>query len=565
MDINIDGLSDEQLKHHLKQHGLENIAIQDTTRDLYRNQLKKRIRQSGSGGSSKDRSSSRVGIPTKKRRIEQSPKIPYKVNNRRGQNPSPRYQSSYRGTHPLHSPVAANNPRLTPDKPRPMPKLAAESKLSIDNDFSFNMNQSELWRGKDYHDDDSYHEEDVDYSQQVSLSPLSDHDDVITERESDMELGTSPVLRRKPIRRQGSGQWIDKAVNLIGKGVSYVSSLVSRESTSTDEHSPRRTGGNRYRYHDSVDIGNEVEIGRDTNEDNRILLQPSAPSRGSVQPSAPSRGSLQPTAPPLPVAIEHGTIRYDWELLPSDVQICVCPDGTKWCLGKGGFGEVFKGIKDGIDEVAIKVIKIQNHTTSIEQFKREIDLISKLRHRNILQFYGACIKPQCLYMVTELMQSDLFTALRTNRRYQWSGAYGKEVCIGIVTGIHYLHSRRPPIVHRDIKSPNILLMDGLAKIADVGIARAKMDSDMTAQRGFTIAWAAPEVIYRRRATEKIDVWSYGIILWEVVTGRPPNPGRLVMPTTAPYELTALYNNCTEEDPLQRPITGDILVSLKNMS
>ena len=315
---------------------------------------------------------------------------------------------------------------------------------------------------------------------------------------------------------------------------SFVSSLITPPILETTPPNRRHRSQERrpIRSHDSVDMG------------------------GGELPSP------EPSAPPLPP--DDTVTHYDWELLPSDVQICQHANGTNWHLGKGGFGEVFKGIKDGIDEVAIKVIKLENHTSSIQLFKHEIDLISKLRHRNILQFYGACIKPQCLYMVTELMQCDLFTALRTDARYKWAGPYGKEVCVGIATGLHYLHSRRPPIVHRDIKSPNVLLMDGLAKIADVGIARAKWDSDMTAQRGFTVAWAAPEVVYRRRATEKIDIWSFGVVLWEVVTGRPPHPGRLIMPLGTPEELRIMFGHCTNEDPAHRPVTSDLLVSLKHL-
>ena len=255
---------------------------------------------------------------------------------------------------------------------------------------------------------------------------------------------------------------------------------------------------------------------------------------------------------------------YDWELLPSDVEICRKPDGSFWRLGKGGFGEVFKGVKDGVDEVAVKVIWIQNGSTAIEQFKQEIDMISKLRHRHILQFYGACIQPSHLYMVTELMQTDLFSALRNDIRYQWMGIYGKGVVVGVASGLHYLHSRRPPVVHRDIKSPNILLMDGIAKIADVGIARTKAASDMTAQRGFTIAWAAPEVVYRRRATEKIDIWSFGIILWEVVSGRMPRPGQLALPAGSSAALHALYSGCIEDDPNKRPSAADVLKQLKEL-
>ncbi len=240
-------------------------------------------------------------------------------------------------------------------------------------------------------------------------------------------------------------------------------------------------------------------------------------------------------------------------------------DRSYWRLGKGGFGEVYKGVKDGLDEVAVKVIRIQNNSLmATSQFKQEIDMISKLRHRNIVQFYGACIQPTCLYMVTELMEMDLFSALGVGPQYQWTGLYGKGVMEGIASGLHYLHSRRPAVVHRDIKSPNILLMNGLAKIADVGIARTKASSDMTAQRGFTVAWAAPEVVYRKRATEKIDIWSLGIVLWEVVSGRPPKPGHLSLPEWAPDPLQQLYRQCVEEDAEKRPSAAEVVQRLKQM-
>ena len=287
-----------------------------------------------------------------------------------------------------------------------------------------------------------------------------------------------------------------------------------------------------------------------------IQLPVHKPSPAPLYPQLPSKSSRNPSS-----------TLYDWELLPTDVRICQRPDGSQWKLGKGGFGEVFKGLKDGIDEVAVKVIHLVN-PSSIDQFKSEIDLISKLRHKHILQFYGACMKPSFFYMVTELMETDLFSALRDRDKrllYVWSGRYGKDVLMGIASGLNYLHSRRPPVVHRDIKSPNILLADNVAKIADVGIARTKMESDMTAQRGFTIAWAAPEVVYRRRATEKIDIWSLGIILWEVVTGKPPGPGQLVMPATLRSEVKKLYTDCTREDYNQRPSAAEVLISLKKMT
>ena len=254
--------------------------------------------------------------------------------------------------------------------------------------------------------------------------------------------------------------------------------------------------------------------------------------------------------------------KYDWELEAEDVHICRKGDGSLWSLGKGGFGVVYKGIMGGVDEVAVKVVHMQS-PVFIEQFKHEIDMISKLRHRHIVQFYGACIDPSTVYMVTELMQTDLFSALRRlTHQYRWSGVYGAQVAIGIASGIHYLHSRKPSVVHRDIKSPNILLMDSMAKIADVGLARTKSDSDMTAQKGFTAAWAAPEVVYRRRATEKIDIWSFGIILWEIVTGQPPRVGHLNLPLGTPTRLRSVYAACTSEDPQRRPPAGDVIQHLK---
>ena len=291
-------------------------------------------------------------------------------------------------------------------------------------------------------------------------------------------------------------------------------------------------------------------------------------STSSSRLSMPGPSGSNTSAPTTPILLEPNVSErltaptYSWELQPEDVQICQRPDGSKWFLGRGGFGEVLKGLKDGVDEVAVKLIKMSS-PIAVEQFKQEINTISMLRHRHVLQFYGACVQPTCLYMVTELMKTDLYSALRKDPRYFWSGQYGPEVALGIASGLHYLHSRKPAIVHRDIKSPNILLMDGLAKIADVGLARSKAHSDMTAQRGFTMAWAAPEVVYRKRATEKIDIWSYGVILWEIASGSIPHVGQLVIPKTTPSHVQHLFYMCTTEDPVQRPSAAEVVTSLKH--
>ena len=258
--------------------------------------------------------------------------------------------------------------------------------------------------------------------------------------------------------------------------------------------------------------------------------------------------------------------KYDWELESSDVVLCKRKDGELWSLGKGGFGVVFKGLQNSVDEVAVKRISLENyHPTAVEQFKREIDLISKLRHRHIVQFYGACIQPTNCYMVTELMDNNLFSILRIPQeagKYRWSGVYGKRTLIGVALGLNYLHSRRPPVVHRDIKSPNILVMGGISKIADVGIARTMDKEDMTAQNGYSMAWVSPEVIYRRRATEKIDIWSLGIVIWEVVSGRLPEPGSLEL-KDLPSHLLRLHLSCVNHNPAARPSALEVTTELRS--
>ena len=368
----------------------------------------------------------------------------------------------------------------------------------------------------------------------------------------------SPESPEPPNAGEGNGKGLVRFVTgIIGAGIKKIvgaatprSPLPSRGKfrkrvgSSSSSSSGIEISSSPRKEHDSIPI-TEMEITDEPDAEESVYIVESPPSPSVGKKSSNDDGS------------------YDWELLPSDVVICTKRDGTPWRLGKGGFGEVFKGLKDGVDEVAVKRIRILSSSPAmIEQFKQEIDMISRLRHRHILQFYGACVQPKCLYMVTELMQKDLFSALRSDARYQWTGIYGKEVLEGTAAGLHYLHSRRPPVVHRDIKSPNILLMDGVAKIADVGIARTKAASDMTAQRGFTIAWAAPEVIYRRRATEKIDIWSLGVIIWEVVSGKMPHPGVLILPTHCPPSLSQLYSKCVNDDPTKRPSAAEVLTELR---
>lgn len=132
----------------------------------------------------------------------------------------------------------------------------------------------------------------------------------------------------------------------------------------------------------------------------------------------------------------------------------------------------------------------------VEIFLTEVRTLSKLHHRNIVQFYGACLDPdRAMFFVTELMKGgDLYSALRHHPETMKWDKLGKKVALDVALGINYLHSRRPPLLHRDLKSPNVLLSEeGVAKIADVGMVRSQVKELVTAQPVMTPLWAAPEV------------------------------------------------------------------------
>ena len=204
-----------------------------------------------------------------------------------------------------------------------------------------------------------------------------------------------------------------------------------------------------------------------------------------------------------------------------DVRFCRTNDGKKCRLGEGGFGMVYKAIMNDVDEVAVKVVKTDRPSEKeMEQFDQEVRVLASLHHRNIVQFYGACLQVPNFFFVTELMKGgDLYSALRHHKETMRWDVLGKKVALDVALGINYLHTRKPPMMHRDLKSPNVLLSEeGVAKIADVGMVRPQSKELMTAQPVMTPLWASPEVTRHERASIKADIWSYGILIWEIVSG-----------------------------------------------
>ncbi|KAL9262224.1 putative serine/threonine-protein kinase SIS8 [Drosera capensis] len=198
--------------------------------------------------------------------------------------------------------------------------------------------------------------------------------------------------------------------------------------------------------------------------------------------------------------------------------------GTR--VGIGFFGEVFRGIWNGTD-VAIKVFLEQDLTPeNMEDFCNEIAILSRLRHPNVILFLGACTKPPRLSMVTEYMEmGSLYYLIHLSgqkKKLSWRRRLKmlRDICRGLMC-IH-----RMKIVHRDLKSANCLVnKHWTVKICDFGLSRMMIDIPIKdSSSAGTPEWMAPELIRNEPFTEKCDIFSLGVIMWELCTLKRPWDG-----------------------------------------
>nr|DAD42965.1 TPA_asm: hypothetical protein HUJ06_001195 [Nelumbo nucifera] len=199
-------------------------------------------------------------------------------------------------------------------------------------------------------------------------------------------------------------------------------------------------------------------------------------------------------------------------------------------LGEGGFGPVYKGtLLDG-RVVAVKQLSVASHQGR-NQFVTEIATISTVQQRNLVRLYGCCIEGEKRLLVYEYLENkSLDQALfgKTSLNLDWRTRY--EICLGIARGLAYLHEEsRPRIVHRDVKASNILLDAELnPKISDFGLAKLYDDkkTHISTRVAGTIGYLAPEYAMRGHLTEKADVFGFGVVTLEIISGRPNSDSSL---------------------------------------
>ncbi|XP_073131310.1 proline-rich receptor-like protein kinase PERK9 [Henckelia pumila] len=194
-------------------------------------------------------------------------------------------------------------------------------------------------------------------------------------------------------------------------------------------------------------------------------------------------------------------------------------------LGEGGFGSVYKGrLVDG-REVAVKQLKVGGGQGERE-FRSEVEIISRIHHRHLVSLVGYCIAEDRRLLVYEYVPNDtLYFHLHGQGRPVMDWITRVKIAIGSARGIAYLHEDcHPRIIHRDIKSSNILLDNNfVARVSDFGLAKLAVDANthITTRVMGTFGYMAPEYASSGKLTDKSDVYSFGVVLLELITGRKP--------------------------------------------
>ncbi|PNX95750.1 putative LRR receptor-like protein kinase [Trifolium pratense] len=195
-------------------------------------------------------------------------------------------------------------------------------------------------------------------------------------------------------------------------------------------------------------------------------------------------------------------------------------------IGSGGYGQVYQGALPNGELVAIKRAGKESMQGAVE-FKTEIELLSRVHHKNLVSLVGFCYEKGEQMLVYEYVPNGTLMDSLSGKSGIWMDWIRRlKVTLGAARGLTYLHELAdPPIIHRDIKSSNILLDNHLvAKVADFGLSKLLTDSDrghVTTQVKGTMGYLDPEYYMTQQLTEKSDVYSFGVLMLELATSRKP--------------------------------------------
>ncbi|KAM4633694.1 tyrosine-protein kinase FRK [Polymixia lowei] len=239
-------------------------------------------------------------------------------------------------------------------------------------------------------------------------------------------------------------------------------------------------------------------------------------------------------------------------------------------LGAGQFGEVYEGLWNDTTAVAVKTLKAG--TMDPQDFLREAQIMKRLRHPKLIQLYAVCTVEEPIYIITELMKhGSLLEYLQKDKGSKLRVSDQIEMAAQVAAGMAFLEVQN--YIHRDLAARNVLVGENnICKVADFGLARVIMmesENVYEAKEGtkFPVKWTAPEAIHDNKFTVKSDVWSFGILLYEIMTyGQMPYPTmtnyqvvhkiptgyRMSCPPNCPKVMYEIMTECWKENEQERP-------------
>ncbi|KAM0829710.1 hypothetical protein ACQ4PT_066712 [Festuca glaucescens] len=248
-------------------------------------------------------------------------------------------------------------------------------------------------------------------------------------------------------------------------------------------------------------------------------------------------------------------------------------------IGLGSFGEVYRGEWHGTEVAVKKFLQQDISSDALEEFRAEVRIMLRLRHPNVVLFMGAITRVPNLSIVTEFLPRGSLFRLIHRPNNQLDEKRRLRMALDVARGMNYLHNCSPVVVHRDLKSPNLLVdKNWVVKVCDFGLSRMKNNTFLSSRStAGTAEWMAPEVLRNEPSDEKCDVFSYGVILWELCTLQQPWEGmnamqvvgavgfqsrRLDIPDNVDPAVAEIITRCWQTVPRARPSFAEIMTALK---
>ena len=249
-------------------------------------------------------------------------------------------------------------------------------------------------------------------------------------------------------------------------------------------------------------------------------------------------------------------------------------------IGTGSCGEVYEANWKGTRVAVKKIFRTLLHGSSVKEFQMETEMLRRLRHPCIVLFMGTCSQGREMSIVTEFIERGSLREVLSNENIVLEWNVLLNMAMDAAKGMNYLHTYSPPIIHRDLKSYNLLVDTNFrVKVTDFGLAKFNVENDITNTFCGTLPWTAPEVFRGTGYSEKCDIYSYGVVLWELITRKEPYSGmnkpdiivgvsqkglRPIIPDNCPLPYSQLITDCWKEEPSQRPSFSEILHRLEQL-